>query len=254
MSRDTILFEKALSEPYQLFLSAETLLLKIQCFLNDPNPELADLSFSAFIELLHLLEQSPLISHAVNSLDRHQALLNRLLKTPAVDLKTLSSALDQIQESLHHIKHFNKERNLTLKNHNFLNRARFHWQQGSLSDFNAYQVWRHQPTSTQQAMLSAWLNCLKTYSHALQLVLNLTRESAYPTQEVAQKGKFHTTLEQPGCQLLRLKMAQQGTYYPEVNFVNKTLRIQFYQLDFEHGKKPVSAEKSIDFELTQCFF
>lgn len=253
MSRETIVFEKALNEPYRQFLAAEAFFLQAKQSLDNPSLASAQAGFSALMQVLHLLHQTNLINDTITALKRHHGILSRLLETPSVDEQALNVALQKIQHSICQIKDFDKDRQSIAKTHDFLHRARSQWQHSKLHEFDSFKVWLHQPAQERQELFQQWLHAIRTYEQVIQFILNLTRESAYPTRETAQKGKFHTTLNHPGCQMVRVSMAL-SPHYPEIQVINKTLRVQFYQTDYKHGQKPALVDTNVSFELTRCLF
>jgi cell division protein ZapD len=100
--------------------------------------------------------------------------------------------------------------------------------------------------------MNQWIETLDPLEKALNIVLELTRQSSVPTREIAMNGTYQKTLNsQAACQLVRVSIRQDIGVFPEISANKHRVNIRFLQANFEHGK-PALANQDIQFELTCC--
>jgi len=210
---------------------------------------------SAVIELYNLIERTEFKSELLKELERNANGFQRLAKTPAIDQKALDKVMGEIEASSEVLRSYSTKQGLFPKDHELLNgiRQRLSIPGGTCSfDIPSFHYWLHLTPKTQQGYLGKWIEAILPLEKALTLVLNLTRQSSFPTKETAVKGTFQKPLNsQLSCQLIQIGLKFDLGVYPEISASRHRVNIRFLTADYEQGKSAL-LEQDVPFELNCC--
>lgn len=254
MTQQTLTYEHPLTERMRTFLRAEYLfqLAKFR-FNNLTSPWDARDCIANIIEVYNLVERTEFRSELSKELERHTNGLQRLAKTPSVDHKALDKVLRDLEKSADVLKSYAAKQGIFPQHNELLNgvRQRLTIPGGTCSfDLPAFHYWLHLPPKTRQSSLNQWIEILDPLEKALNLVLELTRQSSVPTKETAHAGTFQKTLSQQStCQLIRVRLRSDIGVFPEISANKHRVNIRFLFANFEQGK-PALSSHDIPFELT----
>lgn len=256
MAQPTLSFEHPLNERIRTFLRAEYLfqLAKYRSTNLVSTWDAKD-CVATIIELYNLVERSEFRSELSKELERHSNGLQRLAKTPSIDHRALDKVLRDLEKSLEIVKSYSAKQGFFPQNSELLNglRQRLTIPGGTCSfDLPAFHYWLNLPPKTRQYSINQWFDLLEPLEKALNLVLDLTRQSSMPTREIAIAGTYQKTLNsQTNCQLIRINLRADLGAYPEISANKHRVNIRFLFANFEQGK-PALASQDIPFELTCC--
>jgi len=122
-------------------------------------------------------------------------------------------------------------------------------------DLPSYHFWLHRPPEARLADLNSWLAPLIALRDGLRIVLRLLRESGRPGQFTAMQGQFQQMLSGRVAQLIRVGIADELAYIPEISANKYALMIRYTAPGvggWSASNRPRQAEANVPFELTYC--
>jgi cell division protein ZapD len=96
----------------------------------------------------------------------------------------------------------------------------------------------------------SWITPLYPIRDGAAIVLRLLREGGKPTRLVAQQGTFSQMLGGKVAQMVRIRIAPDLQYVPEISANKYALNVRFTVFGIE--PRPKLAESDVEFELTFC--
>ncbi len=254
MTQQTLTYEHPLTERVRTFLRAEYLFQLTKFRYNNLNsPWDARDCVANIIEVYNLVERTEFRSELSKELERHSNGLQRLAKTPSVDHKALDKVLRDLEKSADILKSYSAKQGIFPQHSELLNgvRQRLMIPGGTCSfDLPAFHYWLNLPPKNRQTSLNQWIDALDPLEKALNLVLELVRQSSIPTREMAHAGTFQKTLsQQTTCHLIRIKLRSDIGVFPEISANKHRVNVRFLFANFEQGK-PALSTQDIPFELT----
>lgn len=251
-----VCYEQPLHERIRTFLRLEFLFNQARNALEGEDAWDNRAAIERLIEILALLGRGDLRTEVIKELERHGAMLNRLVSNPGVDEGRLIALLGEIDARIGAL-HGAGSLTQPLREHEFLNTIRHRSTiPGGTCDFDlpAYHFWLNGPEARRRADLENWLGTLEPLRRALRLILNLIRNSAAPSGEVAVGGMFLRTLDTPGqCHLVRVMVDEGAPWYPEISGSKHRFTIRFLEHPDLNGR-PAQTKDDVPFRLTTCVF
>ncbi len=249
-----IIYEQPLNERIRAFLRVEHLFSQVVHFQSNRSVWESHASISALIEILAILDRTDVRSEVLKELDRHIHGLSRLLDTPSVDRSRLDRTLQELTLQLHKIQVLPSKIGSEIRENDLLNsvRQRTMITGGTCGfDIPAYHYWLNQPTNTKAECLSRWLAEILPIKNGIELVLNLTRNSAFFERQIAIAGFFQRSLDtQNPCQLLRIAVSPESHAYPEVSGNKHRVNVRF--LAYSESNRPKQIAYNLDFDMSCC--
>ncbi len=177
MTQQYLIFEHPLNERIRTFLRMEHLFQLAKYRLNNLLSiwDAKD-CVSIIIELYNLVERTDFRSELVKEIERHINSLQRLAKTPSIDVNALNNVLRDLEIASDILKAYSVKQGLLLHSE-FLNgiRQRLIIPGGTCSfDLPAFHYWLHLPMKTRLASLHQWLEALEPLEKSLSLVMEFT--------------------------------------------------------------------------------
>lgn len=251
-----ITYEQPLHERVRTFMRLEFLFNEARHALDGESPWDARLGIESLIRILALLGRGDQRTEVIKELERHGAMLNRLVSNPGVDEGRLLALLGEIDARIGAL-HAAGSLTQPLREHEFLNMIRNRSAiPGGTCEFDlpAYHFWLSQPPATRTADLERWLETLEPLRRAIRLILNLIRNSAGATDESASGGMFQRTLDTSApCHLVRVTLADDARCYPEISGSKHRFTVRFLELP-DLDARPVQTKDDIAFRLVCCVF
>lgn len=255
MLSQLITFEHPLNERMRTFLRVEFL---FQQLLHEKqlNGEWSIRSaIMAMMEIINLLERTDLITEIMKELERHIGNLQRLANTPTVDRAALNNVIHQCETYLKTIQPTTGRISQYYQNNDFLSRIR---QRQAIPggtccfDLPEYHFWLHLSSEARKDLITAWIQPLQNLQLALSYLLNLTRQSSIPKEELAVKGLFHRNLNpQHPSQIVRISVPRDLGVFPEVSAGKHRVNVRFLKPDFA-GHSPTQSLTDVGFEFSCC--
>ncbi len=249
-----ILYEHPLNERIRVFLRLEHLFSQINHFKNGYSVWDSHASVSALVEIITILDRTDLRSEVLKELERHRHELSRLLDMQHVDKGRLEKTLEELKRQSQKIQNLANKLSPMIRENDLLNsvRQRTVISGGTCSfDIPAYHYWLHQDPHLKSAALAAWLSEITPFYAAIELILDLIRNSTLFERQLAVNGFFQKSLEvQYACQLLRIALSAEDGLYPEVSGNKHRINVRFMQYGDTGRAKHIL--ETIEFDMSCC--
>ncbi|MFO1219134.1 MAG: cell division protein ZapD [Burkholderiaceae bacterium] len=117
-------------------------------------------------------------------------------------------------------------------------------------DLPAYFAWQHHDAASRRADLSSWVSTMMPLAQALQVLLQLLRESGVRQHVVAQGGQYQQSLA-PGktYQLMRVRLDGDSGLVPEISGHRLMVSIRMMRPDDDGRLRPATEDTAFDLSL-----
>ena len=252
---NTIIYEQPLNERIRTFLRLEFLFSRVDNALQN-NSELNNRdAIDGLLNILSVFERSDLKAEIIKEVERLISNLTALENSPGVDktaLEDLLSELDQTLDALHLTK---SSIGQGLRENDFLYGIR---QRSSIAggtcdfDLPAYHFWlRHHSDEDRQSQILDWSKHFSAVHAAITITLQLIRGSTGFTEFTTSSGFYQHSLDSNlPTQLIRVKLAQNSEYYPEISGGKHRFTVRLMQFDI--NQRPQQINTDVAFLLSCC--
>lgn len=251
-----ICYEQPLHERVRTFMRLEFLFSEARHALEGESPWDSRNAVFRLLEILSLLGRGELRTDVIKELERHAAMLARLRDNPGVDEARLTALLGEIDARVQAL-HGAGSLTQPLREHEFLNTIRNRASiPGGTCEFDlpSYHFWLSKPIEARRTDIDAWLGTLEPLRRALRLILNLIRNSAGASDEVATGGMYQMTLDSgTRCHLIRILLPADAPWYPEISGSKHRFSVRFLEYP-ELAGRPVQSRDDVPFRLVCCVF
>ena len=207
------------------------------------------------LDLSDLISRTDIKNELVKELERLASAFRLLQKNPGVDLHRLDLVLNDILKYIERLRDMyclpgqllkHNELVISIKQRNAISGGTCNF------DLPAYHLWLHRPLSVQRHFLQEWQTDLEIIKNSVFFILNLIRNSSNPLIETAIKGFFQKSMDQNNnCQLIRVVMPDDSTYYPEISAGKHRVTIHFME-QHDTKNRPAQSDSDVIFELHCC--
>lgn len=252
-------YEFPLNERVRTFIRLEQLFLQLDYFTNGSSSYDSRAAISVLLDVLVILGLSDLKSGALKELSRHASTLNQIVthQGTRADTEKLGQVLDDIN-SISKKLHASNRKIVTsiMESDWFQSISQRHSIPGGTCSFDlpAFHFWLEQENSVQQKDLKQWAEPFADIRTAINLILNLIRQSSTPTQEIAKAGLFQLSLDKSRPpQLLIVGVDSSLSCFAKISGGRHRCAIRYM---IPSSDNSCSAHVSVDvpFTLTLCLF
>lgn len=249
-----ITYEQPLNERIRLFLRLDFLFQQIDHTL--PRDSIWDsrATLASLLDILNIFSRADLKTEVIMELERISGGLSRLENTPGVDQKMLTSLLDDIDRIVDLLHGAQGQIGHSLRQNEFLSGIK---QRSSISggtcdfDLPSYHYWLERPWDKRQQDLQQWISGFNDIRSAITLILQLIRDSATSTNEIAESGFFQRTLETSSpFQLIRVTVPENIPCFAEISGGKHRFTVRFMSTNLQD--RPTQSSQDIGFILTSC--
>lgn len=243
-----ILFEHPLNEKMRTWLRIEFLVQQLNCNLPVDDHASALHFFRNIGDLLDVFERGEVRTDLLKELERQQRKLKQWDEVPGVDKDRIEALRQQLKNSSSILMAAPRVGQVLREDKLIgLVRQRLSIPGGCCSfDLPTLHIWLHAPQAKRDAQVSYWLESLHPLTQALDLILDLIRNSAQFRKHTSLNGFFQDNGED--ADLLRLQLVLDDQLYPQISGHKSRFAIRFLPLDSENGLVP----ERLDFELACC--
>ena len=243
-----VLFEHPLNEKMRTWLRIEFLIQQLNTVLPVNDTARALYFFRNIGELLDVFERGEMRTEVLKELGRQQRKLLSWSEVPGVDEQRIATLRKQLENcstvlmSAPRIGQQLREDRLIA-----LVRQRLNIPGGCCSfDLPTLHLWLHLPQESRDSQVSQWLASLNPIQQALDLILDIIRNSVPYRKQTSLNGFYQNNSDE--ADLLRLKLDTIEPIYPQISGHKNHFAIRFMPVDAEHGIVP----ERLDFELACC--
>jgi cell division protein ZapD len=248
-----IQYEYPLNERIRTWLRLEDLFNKAAYFIDVGDARSHHAGLLAIFELVDVMTRSELRSELIQELEKQKLSLDPLRGNPAVNSNRLDQLLDRISRALADLHGSTGKLGQHIRDNDWLSgiKSRTGIPGGVCGfDLPGYHYWLSAPADQRSADLNGWLAPMLCVQRAVDLILELLRESGTSSQYVACGGVFQLMLGGRVAQMLRVGLAREWPCVPEVSANKYAVNVRFVTVD--RNQKSRTFEQDVAFELMLC--
>ena len=249
-----VLYEFPFNESMRTMLRLEHLFDRLGQLL--PRDAVVDHHFAlvTLFELVDVAARADLKSDLLRELDRQRTQLNAYRGNAQVEQRALDQLVGRLDSALAQLGQQQGKAGQALASNDWLTsvRSRINIPGGTCEfDLPAYYAWQQHDAARRRADLSGWIASMAPTAQAVQLLLQLVRESGTPHKVASQGGQFQQSLP-PGraYSLVRLRMAPDCPLVPEISGHRLMVSVRLMSPEADGRLRPASQDAA--FELTLC--
>jgi cell division protein ZapD len=254
METETIVYEQPLNEYIRFCLRLEYLFAQVKYYLDKQSHWDIHSTLATIIEIVNTIDRPDIKSKLTNALHLHLSALSELQASPGVNKGKLQNILHQLNQSIAVLHNTQGKLGQCLRDNEFLASIRQRMNiPGGTSNFAipAYYLWLQQPLEQQQKTLRIWFSTFQQLQTIINLLLQLTRESAVPILQIAHQGFYQEMLATNiSYQMIRVIIPKRNNIYPEISVGRHRLSIYFFNLDI--ANRATQVNDNVEFELARC--
>jgi len=249
-----VIYELPLNERIRSFIRLENLFKEIEHSLKGDNVWDSRSAVHGVITLLNVFARPDLKNDLLKEVERINVKLNAFTEVSGVDegyLQNVQNELAQLTKGFYGI---DGQLGGRLKHNEFLAsiKQRETIPGGTFSvDLPYYGYWLSKDAEERKENILQWLSEFDLVKRAVNLIMELIRESATPISEIAYAGYYQKTLDtNQSYQLVRVILPNGYHYYPEISGGRHRFTARFlHAIDFG---KPTQLDQTINFRLACC--
>lgn len=256
MQNDMIIYEQPLNEHIRVCLRLEHLFQLIETHLENNCEWASRTAMVALLETVNVMDRPDLKTKLTKALTQHAASLSQLEILPQVDSSKLQSVLTELDGLIDQLYATQGKIAQTLRANDFLNSIRHHlYNPGGAVNFSnpAFQLWLQKPAVDRIEDLQSWYKEFDQIKDAVNLLLQLTRQSSLPVEKYADNGFYQQALDRNAvCEMVRVAVQVTENLYPEISVGPHRLSVRFLELSCLEQGKSKQINTNIKFKLTCC--
>ncbi len=211
-------------------------------------------ALATIFEVMDVASRADLKSDLLKELERHKAQLQGYRGNPHISEAALDEVIGRIDRAFSGLILLQGKAGQALTTNDWLMsiRSRINIPGGTCEfDLPAYYAWQQHEAAQRRADLQGWASTLMPLAEALQVLLNLLRDSGAPQRVIAVAGQFQQRLpEGKSYHLLRLRIDGSNGLVPEISGHRLLISVRMMRADSEGRLK--NAVDDTPFELTLC--
>lgn len=250
-------YEFPLNERMRVFMRLEHLFIQLNHFLAGTSVSDKRAAMTILIDALSIFSRNNLKAELLLETERLSRILSSATHNALISGEKLAQTLTDLDSTKKTLYASNGKIGAKLMASNLFQSVsqRSSIPGGSCSfDLPAFHYWLSQEEASQQKELADWAMPFLEIHHAIELVLNLIRDSGSSSQETANSGFFQSTLpvdNNDALQLLRVQVPQSTPCYAEISGGRHRFTVRF-MLPAVESDRSTQTHKNIDFTLTCC--
>lgn len=254
LASDVIKFEHPLSERFRFFLRLEYLFRLVETQMQSDSQQNSHAAISALLDIINIIGRIDIKAETFKELDRINHLLSAYQDASQVEQNTLGEILSATKNLSSQLRSIDGPLDRVLRDVELLKVL----QQrnsipGGMVDFDLplYRHWLHQSSEQRLKELDQWLTPFEPLKYAVNIILDLIRNSTVPTQEVADEGIYKQNLDsKTPAQLIIVSLPRNSSYYAEFSGGKHRFTVRF--MDTLKKPRPLQTQQSVEFELSCC--
>lgn len=254
-SPDHTVYEQPLSERVRAFLRLEYLLNRAEYMLADPHPFASRATLETLIDVMAVISRGDLRKELIKEFERQANTMEKLAGNPNVDDAMLRTVMEPVREMLGTLRVSDVVPGRGLLSDELITAVR---QRSSIPagtcdfDLPAYHYWLQSNPERRMQDLREWLSEFAVLRDSVALYLQLVRESASVSEELAQGGFFQRTMEgNSPCQLIRVMVPAHASYFPEISGGRHRFTVRFL-FPPSGESRAAQTDEDVSFQLLCC--
>jgi cell division protein ZapD len=249
-----VLYEYPFNEGIRTMLRLEHLFERLTVLTPRDHPLDHHFALATIFEIMDVASRADLKADLLKELERHRGQLQSFRGNPHISEAALDEVLGRIDRAFDRLNALQGKAGQALTSNDWLMsiRSRISIPGGTCEfDLPAYYAWQQHDATRRRADLENWSSTLLPMADALDLLLNLLRDSGAPHRVLAAGGQFQQRIpEGKGFQLLRLRVDGSSGVVPEISGHRLMVSVRMMRADADGRLKAVNDDTA--FELTLC--
>jgi len=248
-----IVYEYPLNERIRTLLRLEDLFERARHFLAKEHALEHHVALLTLFEILEVASRADLKSDLLQELERQKHILMSYRNNPDIAEDVLSQVIADMEQAAQSLFAMTGKAGQYLRENEWLMaiKQRTGIPGGACEfDLPSYHFWLHRDSGARLGDLMTWIAPLYPIRDSTAIVLRLLREGGKPVRLVAPQGIFSQMLGGKIAQMVRIRLAPELPYVPEISANKYALNVRFTVFGVEPRPKP--AEADVAFELTFC--
>ncbi len=238
-----------------MLLRVEFMLQQLAHLMAGESQEDSRAALQALFALFDFTAHNEIRSELMKELGRHSAYLNRIKQARGVDTRVLDNLLVEIDQTRDRIHTLENQTLDAVRKNDFLSaiRQRSNIPGGTCQfDLPALHHWLNQPHSMRIRQMQHWVTPFEPLREAVDLILQLIRNSAVAKEVVAVHGFFQQTLDShTPSQIVRAILPSTSGVFAEISGGKHRFSIRFMEQP-DPDQRPYKTNRDIDFQLVCC--
>ena len=248
-------YEQPTNERIRAFLRLEKLFKQYDFHLRQGSVWSNTIAIDSINELLAFTSRTDIKLEVLKELERQHARLQRLSRRSQIDQNQLESLLNKQKKLITELQSIQGQLGQNTQTVELLAAIRQKSSiPGCVCDFDlpAYQYWQSMPEQNRKANIQKWFEPFSILDQSIHLILDILRHSVEDNDEVAISGFFQKSIDtNQAIQLLRISIAPDSNYYPEISAGKHRFSIRFMS-NKDPSKRPLQCNEDINFKLNLC--
>lgn len=248
-----ILYEYPFQESVRTMLRLEQLFDRLGQMMVRDAPVDHHFALVTLFEIMDVASRADLKSDLLKELERHKQQLLALRGNAQVAQETLDEVIRRIEQSFDALNQLPGKAGHALTHNEWLMsvRSRISIPGGTCEfDLPGYYAWQHRDAASRRADLTQWVSTMMPLAQALQVLLQLLRDSGVRQKVMATGGQFQQGLA-PGktYQLLRVRMDAAAHLIPEISGHRLMVSIRLMRVEADGRLRPSHEDAALDLAL-----
>ncbi len=249
-----VLYEYPFNESIRTMLRLEHMFDRLGQLMARTTPVDHHYALATIFEIMDVASRADLKSDLLKELERHKTQLAGYRGNPSISEAALDEVIARIDHAFGGLNQFAGKAGNSLTGNEWLMsiRSRISIPGGTCEfDLPAYYAWQQHDPAQRQADLTQWTSSLMPLAEALQVLLNLLRDSGAPHKVAATSGQYQQSLA-PGrsYQLLRLQIDPELQLVPEISGHRLMVLVRLMRQEADGRLRPSGTD--VSFDLTLC--
>jgi cell division protein ZapD len=247
-----IVYEYPLNERIRTLMRLEDAFARFEHFAGQDEALEHHAALMALFEALEVA-RGDLKSDLIQELERQKASLEPLRDNPGVRQDALDEVLHKMSQTVAALQAMPGKLGQHVRDNEWLmsvkQRACI---PGGVCEFDlpSYHYWLNLDAAVRRADLYEWVAPFAPLRSALDIVLQILRDSGEPVRKIAVQGTYQQMLSGRVAQMLRVTLLDDLPCFPEISANKYAINIRFNAPG--RGERPRACEVDVPFELTLC--
>ena len=252
---DQLIFEQPLNEHIRTFLRLEQLFNQFHQHLSHTSQWDTHSAIKALLDIMTMLGRGDIKRETIKELERQNLNLQSFIEIPGIDHGRLADIITGQKQCLKDLHNINGNIGHQLLQNELLNAIRQRLSMpGGLCDFDlpVYAHWLHQPYEKRLDILRSWFSPFTSLNTAINLILQVIRDSTDAIDEVAETGFCQKSLDTNlTCLMIRVILPVDTDVFPEISAGKHRFTVRFLKAG-DPSHRPEQLKKDVDFKLSCC--
>jgi cell division protein ZapD len=247
-----IVYEYPLNERIRTLMRLEDLFAKFEHFTAQDDALEHHAALLAVFEILEVA-RGDLKSDLIQELERQKLALEPLRNNPGVKQDALDEVLARMSRTVVALQAMPGKLGQHLRDNDWVmsikQRACI---PGGVCEFDlpSFHYWLSLDADARRQDLKDWMEPFQALRNAIDIVLQILRDSGQPSQKTAHQGSYQQMLSGRVAQMLRVTLLSDLPCFPEISANKYAINIRFTALG--GAERPRSCDTDVPFELTLC--